>query len=129
LSTDINDFRKEEIEQHEKTRELIEQEIKEIIENQRVSDLINYLTCEKEPVEKIMKRVKKNLEKLSKEQIEENFKSLEKALERYGDISIMLAKPRKEKILQGFLKVVKLFSGEIGEWGAAKLAEKIGECF
>lgn len=129
LSTDVDDFKKENIELHEKTRDLIEQKIKEIIEKQEVSDLINYLINEKESVKKIMKRVKENLENLPKERIEEYFKSLGKALERYGDISILFAKTRKEKILQGFLKVVKLLSGEIGEWGAAKLVEKIVGCF
>jgi len=129
LSRDIDDLRKEDIEQHEKTRELFEQKLEEIVENQNVSDLINYLIHEKEDVKNIMKRVTKHFEKFTIKQIQEYFKPLDKALDKYANMSIMFDRTRGQKILRGLSKAAGLLGGNIAEWGVKELLDKIGKCF
>lgn len=129
LSTDIADFREQEIEQHEKTRKSFEQEVKEIVENQTASDLMNYLIHEKTSVKDIMKRVRKNIKDFSEDDIEKYFKSLEKTIDKYAKVLIMFDRTRGQKIIRGLSKVVGLISGKTGEWGVERLLDKIVECF
>lgn len=126
LGTNIDEFREENIEQHIMTRELFEQEVKRIVENQNASDLIHYLINSKDSVKNIMLQVAENIKNFKEEEIKEYFTSLQNAINKYASMTVMFKKTRRQKIIKGLAKVAKMFGGELAGLGVEKVIEK---CF
>jgi ribosomal protein S20 len=126
LGTNIEEFREENIEQFEMTREHLEQEVKRIIKNQNASDLIHYLINSKSSVKDIMMQVAKNIKNFKEEEIKEYFTSLQNAIDKYASMTVMFKPTRRQKIIKGLKEVAKMLGGNIAGWGVEKIIEK---CF